>query len=57
MNPSPFQAGYADGLHDRGDQAAEWPEGRQRDKYSDGHRIGVEDRVAGALEPAERVSP
>jgi hypothetical protein len=53
---SPFIAGYADGLHDRGDQCDLYVDARSREKYSEGFRIGLEDRRAGALEPAEPLS-
>lgn len=53
----PFFDGYADGLYGTEDHAHLHTEGRALAKYLDGRRCGEVDRNAGALEPAEVVSP
>lgn len=53
---TPFGDGYADGLYGKTDHAYLYPEGRAREKYVDGVRIGAEEREAGALEPVEALT-
>jgi ribosome modulation factor len=56
LSLSPFTDGYSDGLWNRPSEAHRYDAGRERAKYEDGYRVGDEDRNAGALEPAERLS-
>lgn len=56
LSRSPFTDGYSDGLWNRPSEAHRYDAGRERAKYEDGYRVGYEDRNAGALEPAERMS-
>lgn len=53
----PFFDGYADGLFDTTDHAHLHTEGRAAEKYRDGRACGEQDRLDGALEPVEVVSP
>ena len=57
MDGTPFGDGYADGLYGRSNWAHPYPEGRAHEKYLAGVAIGQQDHNAGALDPAEQVSP